>query len=54
MNVKLRIWIFRVCLWGWWWHRRWVWNDLYMDEWRVFYEDGMTPKDQYIEAWCRE
>jgi hypothetical protein len=48
------IWRFRVCFVGLCWHHIWAWSHVDTVEWREYYEDRMTPEDQYIEGWCRE
>jgi len=49
-----RIFKLRVCLIGWWYHRVWVGNCLYKQEWIELYEDMPNPKEAYEEGWCRE
>ena len=52
--MKFWWWRFRVCWVGLCWHGIWVWSHCEESDWREWFEDEMTPEDQYIEGWCRE
>ncbi len=46
-------WRLRVCLLCWWYLRHWPWGDISDAEWREGFDAGESPRENFLEGWCR-
>ncbi len=52
-RIEFFLWRLHVCLLCWRHLRHWPWSDISVAEWRESFDTGESPRETFLEGWCR-